>query len=335
MRAAVYERYGPPEVVSVREVPPPVPGKGEVRVRVHATAVTVADARIRAARFPRGFGPSARLAFGVTRPRRHVLGSCLSGVVESVGPDVAEFAIDDEVCGMAGSRMGTHAELAVVSADRLVRKPTGVSHDDAAGVLFGGTTAWQFLHVKSTVSQGDRVLVVGGSGAVGSNAVQLAAIAGAHVTAVTSASNADLVRRLGASEVVDYGSTDITALPDRYDLVVDTVGTLRRATGRRLLEPEGVLLLVAGDLVGLISAMTARNVRGGVAAEDTADMTALLDLVDDGSLRVLLDSTVPLNDIVAAHRTVDSGHKVGNIVVRPQERPTTPAAGHAQRERSS
>jgi NADPH:quinone reductase-like Zn-dependent oxidoreductase len=334
MRAAVYERYGPPETVSVRVIPAPVPGKGEVLVRVHATAVTAGDARLRAARFPRGFAPFARLAFGVTRPRRRVLGACLSGVVEAVGPGVTAFGVGDEVSGMASARtMGAHAELAVVPADRLVPKPDAVSHDDAAGVLFGGTTARHFLHVKSSVAQGDRVLVIGASGAVGSMAVQLAAIAGAHVKAVTSSANAELVRSLGASEVVDYRSTDVTALPARFDIVVDTVGTLTRSTGRPLLEPGGVLLLVAADLLGNLTARG--DVRAGVAAEDTADMSALLDLVANGSLRVPLDSVLPLDGIVAAHRRVDSRRKVGNVIVRPQDRPAGPDVASAEHRESS
>lgn len=335
MRAAVYERYGPPEVVSLREVPTPRPAKGEVLVRVRATAVTVADARVRAARFPRGLGLFARLAFGIIQPRKHVLGSCVSGVVEAVGPGVSELAVGDEVCGMAGVGMGTHAEFAVVSARRLVRKPSGVSHEDAAGVLFGGTTAWQFLHVKASVDRGDRVLVVGASGAVGTNAVQLAALAGASVTAVTSSANGDLARRLGATEVIDYSTTDLSSLSERFDLVVDTVGTLTKATGRRLLVPGGLLLLVAGDLMGLIGSMTARDVRGGAAAEDPADMARLLELVANGSLQVPLDQVLPMDDIVAAHRRVDSGRKVGNIVVRPHERRPVPTSGQVDRERSA
>ena len=330
MRAAVYARYGPPEVVTIREVDPPAPGTGEVLVRVHATAVTAADSRLRAARFPRGFGPFARLAFGVRRPRRRILGSCFSGVVEEVGRDVTAFAVGDEVCGMAGTRMGTHAELASVSAERLVAKPETVGHDDAAGVLFGGTTAWDYLHTKATVRQGDRVLVVGASGAVGSNAVQLAAIAGAHVTAVTSGRNAELVRGLGASEVIDYTTTDLSAVPERFELIVDTVGTLSAPTGRPLLAPDGVLLLVAADLP---QTMRARgNVRAGVAAERTADMAALLDLVADGSLRVVLDEVLPMDEIADAHRRVDSGHKVGNVIIRPQGGPDAAAAVAATEE---
>jgi NADPH:quinone reductase-like Zn-dependent oxidoreductase len=330
MRAAVYTRYGPPEVVSVREVDPPALKADDVLVRVHAAAVTAADSRIRAARFPRGFAPFARLAFGVRRPRRHILGSCVSGVVEAVGRDVTAFGVGDEVCGMAGTRMGGHAELVSVSAGRLVAKPEAVSHAAAAGVLFGGTTAWDYLHTKSTVRQGDRVLVIGASGAVGSNALQLAAIAGADVTAVTSGRNADLVRSLGASEVIDYTATDITGTPERYDLVVDTVGTLTGASGRRLLAPNGVLLLVAADLPQNIRARG--NVRAGVAAERPADMAALLDLVADGSLRVVLDEVLDLDEIAEAHRRADSGHKVGNVVVRPRPGPDSTAVRAAPEE---
>ncbi|MCA1783989.1 MAG: NAD(P)-dependent alcohol dehydrogenase [Dermatophilaceae bacterium] len=330
MRAAVHERYGPPEVVTIREVEPPTVGAGDVLVRIHSAAVTAADSRIRAARFPRGFGPFARLAFGVRRPRRPVLGSCLSGVVEAVGKNVTAFAVGDEVCGMAGTRMGAHAELASVPAGRLVAKPDQVSHDEAAGVLFGGTTAWHFLRVKSAVKEKDRVLVVGASGAVGSNAVQLAAIAGARVTAVTSGRNADLARDLGASEVVDYTTTDLIALTDRFDIVVDTIGTLTARTGRPLLAPGGALLLIAADLRGTVTARG--NVRAGVAAERTEDMTALLGLVEAGTLRVVLDEVLPLDDIAEAYRRVDSGHKVGNVIIRPQGGPDPAVTPPAEKE---
>jgi NADPH:quinone reductase-like Zn-dependent oxidoreductase len=320
MRAAVYERYGPPEVVAIREVEPPRVGLQDVLVRVEATAVTAADSRIRAARFPRGFGPFARVAFGIRRPRRPVLGSCLSGVVVRVGDGVSGFGAGDEVCGMAGTRMATHAELASVSATRLVAKPAGVSHDEAAGVLFGGTTAWQFLHEKCSVQAGDRVLVVGASGAVGSNALQLAVIAGAEVTAVTSGRNVALARDLGAAETIDYTTTDLVGharLAGRFDLVIDTVGSLTPRSGRPLLAPSGTLALVAADLWQTAAARGA--VRAGVAAERVEDMAALLDLVAARSLRVVLDEPLAMEDIVEAHRRVDSGHKVGNVIVRPQE----------------
>lgn len=315
MRAAVYERYGPPEVVSVQTVEDPAPGKGQVLVRVHSAAVTAADGRMRGARFPRGFGPFARLGFGVFRPRRAILGSCVSGVVEAVGPGVSGLAVGDAVCGMNGAGGGGHAELVAIKASRLVPKPASVSDDDAAGVLFGGTTAWHFLHEKAAVKRGDRVLVVGGSGAVGTNAVQLAAIAGATVTAVTSGRNAGLMRELGAESVVDYGTTDVTSLGPQFDLVVDTVGVLNARSGRELLAPGGRVLLIAADLLETVRARG--PVKAGVAAERPADMTALLGLVDDGSLKVVIDEVLPLDRIVEAHRRVDSGRKVGNLIVRP------------------
>ncbi len=175
MRAAVVGSYGGPEVVQVREVPRPEVGRGQVLVRVAAAAVTSGDARIRAARFPPGFAPLARLAFGVLRPRQPVLGSAFSGVVEEVGPGVVDLVVGERVCGMTGVRMGAHAEHLVAGADRVTSVLASVRHEDAAGVLFGGTTALHFLRDRAEVGPGTTVLVNGASGAVGTNAVQLAA----------------------------------------------------------------------------------------------------------------------------------------------------------------
>lgn len=309
MRAVVVTRYGPPDVVRVVEVPAPVPRSGEVLVRVVATAVTAGDARIRGARFPRGFGVPARLAIGLRGPRRPILGVVFSGVVEAVGADVADLAPGDEVCGMTGARMGAHAELVAVSAARAVPKPAEVSHEDAAGVLFGGTTA---LHFLRGVGRGATVLVIGASGAVGTNAVQLAKHAGATVTAVTSGANAGLVTRLGADRVIDYTNS---AVSGRYDVVLDTVGTLSPATGRPLLTEDGVLLLAAATLAETV--VPRRRVRAGVARERPEDMAFLLERVAKGELSVVIDQSVGLDEIVAAYRRVDSGRKVGNLLVRP------------------
>ncbi len=315
MRAAVVRRYGPPDVVRVDEVATPTPGAKDVLVRVRSTAVTAADARIRGARFPRGFGPFARLAFGIRRPRRPVLGNTFSGVVEAVGASVGGVSVGDEVAGTTGLRMGTHAEYVVVPAARVVPKPSGVSHDDAAGVLFGGSTALVFLRDKATVAPGAAVLVNGASGAVGSSAVQLAKRAGATVTGVTSGANAELVRSLGADHVVDHTTTDLASLTERYDVVLDAVGTLSPASGRRLLADGGVLLLAVAALGEVLRARG--DVKAGPAPERVEDARELLDLVASGALRVVIDEVLPLDRVVEAHARVDSGRKVGNLLLHP------------------
>lgn len=313
MRAAVVERYGPPEVAQVREVADPVPGKGRVLVRVHATTLNSGDARIRGCRFPRGMALPGRLALGLRGPRRTVLGVVYSGVVEEVGPDVADVSVGDEVCGMTGARMGAHAELIAARADRMTLKPASVSHEQAAAILFGGSTARHFL--RDLVGPDRRVLVNGASGAVGSAAVQIAHLAGAHVTAVCSARNVELARSLGAREVVDHASTAVLDLPATYDVVMDTVGNIDRRSGRRMLSTDGVLILVAADLADTVLARG--NVRAGVSSEDPANFAWLLDRLAAGEMRAVVDRTLPLDEIAEAYRLVDSGRKVGNIVVVP------------------
>jgi len=314
VRAAVYDRYGNPDVVRVAEVPRPDPRADEVLVRVAAAAVTSGDARIRAARFPRGFGLPARLVFGLLRPRRHILGGSFSGTVEVVGSRVTGLAAGDEVCGITGARLGAHAEHLAVPTTRVTRKPAGVSDEDAAGVLFGGTTALFFVRDRARVGPGTSVLVNGASGAVGTSAVQLAVHLGATVTGVTSAANAELVAELGAARVIDYTAHDVTATPDRFDVVLDTVGNLSIASGRRLLRPDGILVLAVASLWDTIRARG--NVVAGPAPERVEDFDLLLGLVAAGELRVVHDRTFDLEDIVDAYRRVDSGRKRGNVVVR-------------------
>lgn len=315
MKAAIVDRYGPPHVVRVAEVPTPVPRDTEVLVRVVAAAVTAADSRIRAARFPRGFGPFARLMFGVFRPRRKILGGTFSGVVESVGARAGGYTRGDEVCGMTGLAMGAHAEYVTVPAERVVRKPAAVTHPDAAALLFGGTTALHFLRDKASPGRGDSVLVNGASGAIGTNAVQLAKHFGATVTAVTSTANLGLVSDLGADKVIDYTVTDVSDLTDRFDVVLDTVGNLTPSSGRKLLTDGGVLLLAVANLWETMR--PGADVKTGAAPERPEDVEFLLELSAAGRLVTVTDDIGGLEQIVSAHARVDSGHKVGNIIVRP------------------
>lgn len=308
MRAAVVDRYGAqPRLV---DIPRPVPRSGEVLVRVRAAAVTSGDARLRSGRFPAGFGVLARLAIGVRGPRRTVLGGTFAGEVE-VGS--GGFAPGELVCGMNGMRMGAHAEYVAVAATRLARVPAGIAADDAAGVLFGGSMA---LHaIGGRIRPGSTVLVNGASGAVGTNAVQLARHHGALVTGVCSAVNASLVESLGAHRVIDYRTTDLASLTDRFDLVLDTVGTMTIASGRRLLTDQGVLVLAAASLGQLLRAHG--RVVAGSAPERATAFAELLELRAAGDLRVVHDASFDLADIAAAYERVDSGRKVGNIVVHP------------------
>jgi len=315
MKAAVTHAYGPPEVVRVLEVPRPVPRAGQVLVRVRAAAVTSADSRIRGARFPDGFGLPARLVFGVRRPRRPILGSCLSGEVAALGPHVEGFTPGDEVCGMSGTAMGAHAQYLTVDARRLVTKPPAVSHDDAAGVLFGGATAAFFLRDKAAVRPGSTVLVNGASGAVGTNAVQLAKHLGATVTGVTSTPNLPLVGDLGADRLLDHTQQAVLATTDSFDVVLDTVGNLPITRARRLLNSDGMLLLAVASLGDTLRPR--RQVVTGTSPERADDFQYLLQLVADGALTVVHDRTYKLDDVVLAHRRVDSGRKVGNVILRP------------------
>ncbi|MFE1909097.1 NAD(P)-dependent alcohol dehydrogenase [Streptomyces gardneri] len=315
MRAAVVDRYGTPDVVRISEVARPAARADEVLVRVKAVAVTSADSRIRGARFPTGFSLFARLAFGVLRPRRTILGSSFSGEVVAVGTRVRDVAPGDEVCGMTGLKLGAHAEYVAVPAKKLARKPSAVPHEDAAGLLFGGSTALFFLRDKASVGPGMSVLVNGASGAVGTTAVQLAKHFGATVTGVTSTANAGLVADLGAARVIDYTRTDLAGIADRFDVVLDAVGNLSIAAGRRLLNPQGVLLLAVAGLGDTVRARG--DVVAGPAPERVEGFEFLLRLAAVGAITVVIDQVYPLQDIAEAHRRVDSGRKVGNIVVRP------------------
>ncbi len=313
MLAAVNEIYGPPSVVSVRDVPMPVARHGDILVRVRAAAVTAADSRLRGARFPRGFAPLARLGFGIRRPRRTILGSSFSGVVAAAGSSGP--AVGAAVSGLSGLRMGANAEYLSVAASRVVPKPDTVSHEDAAALLFGGTTALYFLRDKAALRSGQTVLVNGASGAVGTAAVQLSTHLGGVVTAVTSTPNVDLVRRLGAAHVIDYTTDPLDRLTDRFDVVFDTVGSIPPARARSLLAPGGRALLAAADLWEILAAHG--PVKTGTAPERAADVAYLLDLAAKGHLTTVLDTVGDLADIVELHARVDSGRKVGNVVVTP------------------
>lgn len=332
MRAAVYRRFGGPDEVRVEDVPRPTPGPTDVLVRVHASTVSMADHRARSRVVPRGLGLLAAAGIGAFRPRHRVLGMDVAGVVEAVGADVAGFAPGDEVIAMLGARFGGHAEYALVPHTAAIAlKPRAMSFEDAVTLVFGGFTARGFFN-RTTLVPGTTVLVNGAAGAVGTAAVQLAAAAGAQVTAVCRVADAAMVTALGAHRVIDYTTADFAAEGHRYDVVVDCVGNAGFGRARAVLAPGGALLLVVTDLMGLVGAPIRARRSGTVIATTpsagSADLAAVAALADAGAYVAVRDRTYGLDDVSAAHRYVDQGHKKGNVVLRvaPSAVPHQPPA---------
>jgi NADPH:quinone reductase-like Zn-dependent oxidoreductase len=323
MLTAVVARYGPPEVVHLAERPAPEPEPGQIRVRVAATTVGPSDAAFRS-----GTPWFARLFSGLLKPRRtqQVLGSDFAGVVDAVGEGVTRFAAGDRVYGATGAASGAHAEFLVVAADGAVQPiPPGVSDIDAVAVIDGFLTALPFLRDVGGVQPGDRVLVNGASGAVGSAAVQLARWMGASVTAVTSTPNVELVRSLGAEHVIDYTAGRFADARDVYDFVFDAVGRTSFARARRTLTRRGTYASTVPSLALLLAIPVTRLTRGRRAAiaftglradaSKRTDLELLSRLVVDGDFVPVVDRVLPLADIAEAHARVDSGRKVGALVV--------------------
>lgn len=320
MKAVVYDRYGPPSVLQLRDVATPVAKDDEVLIEVRATTVTSGDARMRALNVPRGFGLLSRLALGVSGPRRKILGVELSGVVVARGKDVTRFDVGSQVFGMSDTYAGCHAEYRVFSeTGTLAEKPANVTFEEAAALCFGGTTALDFFR-RGKLREGERLLVNGASGAVGSAAVQLAKHLGAHVTGVCGTANLELVRSLGADAVIDYSTKDFTRNGETYDLIMDTAGTAPWSRSRGSLKPGGRLLAVLSELPDTLSSLwinmtTDRKVVAGVATVRSDDVRLLAELAAAETYRPVIDRVYPLERIAEAHAYVDAGHKKGNVVI--------------------
>lgn len=320
MKAVVYQEYGGPDVLRFTEVTTPVPKADEVLIKIHATTVTAADWRMRSLDVPEGFGLLSRLAIGVTGPRQPILGTELSGVITAAGKKVSKFKPGDAVFAFPGIRMGCHAEYRCMPEEGAVAlKPANLGHDQAAALSFGGTTALHFLR-EANLSAGEKVLVNGASGAVGTAAVQLAKHFGAEVTAVCSSANAGLVGSLGADHVIDYTTEDFTRNGRLYDVIMDTAGTAPFARSRASLRDGGRLLLVLGSMRDLlripwIAFTNSRKVMGGSAKGKSSDLRLLADLAERGELTPVIDRRYRFDEIAEAHRYVDAGHKKGNVVI--------------------
>lgn len=315
MKAAVYAKYGQPEVLQVKEVDKPVLKDNEILVRIKATAVNSGDIRLRKA------DPFAvRFIFGFIKPKINILGTVFSGELESIGRNVTKFKIGDAVFGHTDMRFGAYAEYIAVKEDGSVAlKPWNFTHAEAAAVPFGGVTAWHFIK-KANILPRHKVLIVGASGAVGSAAVQLAKSFGAEVTGVCSTSNIVLVKSLGADKVIDYTKDDFTKNGEVYDVIFDTVKTISVSRSVKSLSNNGKMILSAAGLpemlLGLwISKTSSKKIMTGVISHTAADILFLKGLVETGKFKPAIDKTYALEQIIEAHAYVEKGHKKGNVIV--------------------
>lgn len=317
MRVWCASAYGGPEVLSLRSVPVPDLAAKEVLIRVQATTVSTADCRIRSMDFPRGLRLIGRAIFGFRRPRRPVLGAEATGIVVAIGSGVKRFRPGDPVIAYPSARGGSHAEyLCMPDTGLIAKRPSGMSVEDAAALSFGGLTARDYLR-RAALRAGDRLLVIGASGTVGSALVQIGLALGAQVTAVTSGANQALVAGLGAQRVIDYHRQPPAELGEVFEVVADAIGALDFARVLPLLDRNGRYLAINGGVGDMLARPKAgRRCVAGPAAERQDDLEALLDLHTRGHFRPLIDRVVAFGDIPSAHARVDSGRKRGSVVVR-------------------
>ena len=303
MKAVVCTQYGPPEVLQLKEVEKPVCRDNEVLIKVRAAAVTTGDCRCRGFNIPAHFSIltrlAMRLALGLTRPRKPILGLVLAGEVETAGRDVKRYKKGDQVFGDTGMRFGAYAEYTCLPEEGSITiKPANITYEEAAAIPFGGSTALYFLR-KGKIRRGQNVLIYGASGAVGTSAVQLARYFGAEVTGVCSTSNLEMVKSLGASTVIDYTKEDFTKRKERYDIIFDAVGKTSESRCREALASNGMFV----------------SVMKGHAGESAEDLVFLKELVQAGNIQPVIDRCYPLEQIAEAHWYVEQGHKKGNVVI--------------------
>ncbi|MBJ8107284.1 MULTISPECIES: NAD(P)-dependent alcohol dehydrogenase [Bacillus cereus group] len=299
MKAIICTKYGPPNVLKLQNVKKPTPKKNEVLVKIHATSVTTGDCRMRSFSSPLLFWIPMRIILGFSKPRKPILGVELSGEIEEAGTDVTLFKKGDQVFALTELNVGGYAEYTCVHESGLIAlKPTNVMYEEAAVIPFGGTSALHFLR-KARIKRGQQVLIYGASGSVGTAAVQLAKYFGATVTAVCSNSNFELVQSLGADKVIDYTKEDFTKRDERYDIIFDAVGKIKKSYCKKALTANGKYV----------------SVNGTMAKVSKEDMLLLKMLTEEEKLKPVIDKTYPLEEISKAHTYVETGHKKGNVSI--------------------
>jgi 2-desacetyl-2-hydroxyethyl bacteriochlorophyllide A dehydrogenase len=315
MKAIELTKYGSPEFLQMKEVEKPSPKDHEILIKIHATSVSSGDARMR-----RADPFIIRLIFGFKRPRKPVLGVVVAGEIEAIGKRVTNYKVGDQVFGSSGMNFGAHAEYVAVSEDAvLALKPGNMSYEEAASIPFGATASMHFLRIAK-IQQGQKVLIYGASGALGTMAVQLAKNYGADVTAVDSTRKLDMLRSIGADQVIDYTQEDFTKSGEIYDVIFDVVGTISISRSARSLSQNGTYLLANPRMSqmagGLWTRMTSpKKVVMKAASGTTDDLIFLKELIEQGKIKSVIDRTYPLEQIAEAHRYVEKGGKQGNLVI--------------------
>ena len=320
MKAIVYKKYGPPEVLQLAEVEKPAPKDNEVLVKIHATTVTAGDCRARSFTVPPAFWLPARISLGFSEPKKPVLGLELAGEIESVGKDVKRFKKGDQVFAATLVGFGAYAQYISLPEDAAIAiKPSNLTYEEAAALPIAARTALHYVR-KANIRTGQKVLVYGASGSVGTYAVQLARYFGAQVTGVSSTANLELVKTLGADKVIDYTKEDFSETGERYDVIFEAVDKSSFSACMKALQDGGIYLNVTTPFPSLQMIRTKirtnkKIMLGENPPESAEDLTFLKELVEAGKLKPVIDRRYPMEKIVEAHRYVDRGHKRGNVVI--------------------
>jgi NADPH:quinone reductase-like Zn-dependent oxidoreductase len=320
LKAIVCTKYGQPEVLQLKDIEKPIPKVNEVLIKVYATTVTIADVRVRSFTVPLSFWIPARIMLGFRKPKKAILGVELSGEIEAVGKDVKLFKKGDKIFAFPGHRyFGAYAEYRCLPEDRVAIKPTNITYEEAAAIPLGGLTALHFLR-RGNIQRGQKVLIYGASGSVGTFAVQLAKYFEAEVTGICSTTNLELVRSLGADKVIDYTKEDFSKNGKTYDVIFDAVGKSPFLGCIRSLKKEGIYLhAVVSPALSIRmqwASMTSSKIFiGGTYTSKAEDLIFLRDLVEAGKIKPVIDKRYVFEQMVEAHRYVDKGHKKGNVVI--------------------
>ncbi len=301
MKAVIYTKYGPPEVLQIKEIEKPTPKDNEILIKIHATAVNSGDCRMRSFNVPPLLWIPSRIALGIFNPRKPVLGLVLSGEIEKVGRKIIKYKAGDQIYAttMVGMKFGAYAQYVCLPENSLMYfKPSNLDYIQTVALLFGGISAIGFLR-KAGIGKDMKVLIYGASGAVGTAAVQFAKYYGADITGVCSNTNLELVKSLGAGKTIDYTKKDMAEIKERYDIVFDAVGKMPETIAKSLLKPHGKYLSV---------------IKGHIEPK-VEDLKLINELAESGQYTAVIDKVYPLDEIVEAHRYVDKGHKRGNVII--------------------